>query len=280
MGGVFGFALPQHSATVLGVCRSSWDQLRLVDAIFGWYREQIKVLPSCFSVYVCHSIKLPSTKHSIHEDVIPQHPRNQVEVFRREDRPDEQMLSQHRAREHDRQRAPRREQRHPREVAKRHITTRSTLSDHPLPRRVPTHQHGRASDPPDRPRPVPDERQQADGADAVAADAVVGVGEVDGGDGVGAAEGEEGGVLQEEGGGGEGGGGGGEGGGEGEEGELGVEEQVEGDVECAGLGEQEEREDVVEGGEEVCTGLVRICSRKGGGVRLSLRLRVCDHGPW
>ena len=44
------------------------------------------------------------------------------------------------------------------------------------------------------PGPVGEEDEEADGEDVVAGDAVVGVGEVDGGDGVAVAEGEEGGL--------------------------------------------------------------------------------------
>lgn len=51
--------------------------------------------------------------------------------------------------------------------------------------------------------PVADEGEEANGDDVEAADAVVGAGEVDGGDCVGAAKGEEGCVLEEDGGGGD-----------------------------------------------------------------------------
>ncbi|KAM0513531.1 hypothetical protein ACHAPE_007793 [Trichoderma viride] len=86
------------------------------------------------------------------------------------------------------------------------------------------------------------EGEDPDGDDVEAADAVVGAGEVDGGDCVGAAGGEEGCVLEEDGGGGDLGDG--EGGAlEGMEDEGGEEE--EGDVCGAGLGHCEEGDEVV-----------------------------------
>lgn len=59
-------------------------------------------------------------------------------------------------------------------------------------------QQVRGRDPEDGAGPVADEGEEADGDDVKAADAVVGRGEVDRGDGVGAAKGEEGCVLEED----------------------------------------------------------------------------------
>jgi len=101
--------------------------------------------------------------------------------------------------------------------------------------------------PPDGRGPVSDKGEQADGGGVEAGDAVVGAGQVDGGDGVGAAKGEEGHLLHEEGGGADFGNGERRGEGE-EEAVLVVHEEEEGDVGGAGLGHGEEGECVVEGG--------------------------------
>lgn len=93
--------------------------------------------------------------------------------------------------------------------------------------------------------PVADEGEQADGDDVEAADAVVRAGQVDRGDCVGAAGGEEGGVLEEDGGRGDFGDGEvGAGGLQGLQDDAGEEE--EGDVCGAGLGHGEEGAEVVD----------------------------------
>lgn len=107
---------------------------------------------------------------------------------------------------------------------------------------LPQQQQIRSRGPEYRPCPVTHEGEDPDGDDVEAADAVVGAGEVDGGDCVGAAGGEEGCVLEEDGGGGDLG--------DGEGGALkGVEdeggEEEEGDVCGAGLGHCEEGDEVV-----------------------------------
>ncbi len=106
-----------------------------------------------------------------------------------------------------------------------------------------------AGDPPDRPGPVADERQQTDYAHAVAADPVVRVRQIDRRDGIRAAESEEGYVLHEK----------------RRDGDvelrevqrlqglqLHVEEQKERDVRGSGLCYQNHCEEVVRGLEEGC----------------------------
>lgn len=177
-----------------------------------------------------HLLQTPQPKQHppqphIRHQMLPQAPRHAIQILWRKHRPHKQVRPQHRTSRHHRRDTPRR----------KHRLHRHMPQKHPPPPTSPQQQHRRRRRPVDGPRPVPDKRQQPDDGGVVAGDAVVRAREVDRGDGVGAAEGEEGRVLQEEGGGaevceGEGGVVGGE------EAGLEVEEEEEGDVGGAGLG--------------------------------------------
>jgi hypothetical protein len=119
--------------------------------------------------------------------MLPDAPCHAVQVFWREHCPDEQVRPQRRARRHDEHQLRRCEYGVQRYVLSQHVL---------LARRPETHEHYRRRGcPEDGTGPVAHEGEDADGDDVVAANAVVGAGEVDGGDRVGAAEGEEGHVL-------------------------------------------------------------------------------------
>ncbi|KFY74404.1 hypothetical protein V499_05562 [Pseudogymnoascus sp. VKM F-103] len=124
--------------------------------------------------------------------MLPDAPGHAVQVLWRKYRPDEQVCPQHRARRHDEYQSRRCKHGLQRDVLQKHVLL-APCSE--------TQEHHRCSgSPEDGPGPVAHESEDSDGDDVVAADAVVGAREVDGGDGVGAAEGEEGHVLEYKGG--------------------------------------------------------------------------------
>lgn len=129
-------------------------------------------------------------EQTVHNDMVPHHPSNGKQELGRKDGPDEQVLSQERARDHNSERAECRKERQTTKVREESIGPRT-------PRRPFAHQQRRRGHPPDRPGPVAEEREDADADDVVAADAVVRIGQVDRGDGVRAAEDEERGVLEQ-----------------------------------------------------------------------------------
>lgn len=160
---------------------------------------------------------------------MPAHRPCQAEkVFRAEDRPDEQMGSEHRARRHDRNKTGGDESGHARHVRQPviwhlghcfRLRDSSLLSQHltflrdPIPATVGkdlldqslggSSRFGEGSQdggtaPPDCPGPITREKQQADRYDVVVRHAVVGIAEIDTGYRVGAPEAEEVSVGKEE----------------------------------------------------------------------------------
>ncbi|KFY18481.1 hypothetical protein V493_08586 [Pseudogymnoascus sp. VKM F-4281 (FW-2241)] len=133
-----------------------------------------------------------ASQSDIHPKMLPDAPCHAVQVLWRKHRPDEQVRPQPGARRHDEHQSRR---------CKYGLQSNVVLQHALLARCPETQKHYRRSGcPEDRPGPVAHESEYADGDDVVPADAVVGAGEVDGGDGVGAAEGEEGHILKQEGG--------------------------------------------------------------------------------
>lgn len=106
------------------------------------------------------------------------------------------MCSQRRTRRNDKRHAHRHKDSQQNEMVAKRIRS-PALSIFPQEKQV------RGRSPEYGAGPVADEGKEANGDDVEAADAVVGAGEVDGGDCVGAAKGEEGYVLEEDGGGGD-----------------------------------------------------------------------------
>ena len=217
---------------VLGI----FGNLNGMTPFFEYIRQYVNI----HSTSSCTQPKQKAPKGNIDQQMLPQTPRHGVQVLGRKHGPDEQVRPQRRARRHDKRHARRREDgqqddvaavrlghgRRPR-VLWLSLVLVAVLQEKQIRRRRPEEGAG----------PVADEGEDADGDDVEAADAVVRAGEVDGGDCVGAPEGEEGRVLEDDG--GRGDFGDGEVGGlEGLQDDAGEEEQ--GDVGGAGLGHGEE----------------------------------------
>lgn len=121
--------------------------------------------------------------------MLTQTPRHAIQILRREDSPDEQMSPQHRTRRYYEEQTSC--HKHCQECKMREQQIFSPLSPETKKHYV------RCRGPEDWTSPVADECQDSDGEDIVAWYSVVGTWEVDGRDGVGAAEGKERGILEE-----------------------------------------------------------------------------------
>ncbi|TPX17018.1 uncharacterized protein E0L32_012328 [Thyridium curvatum] len=179
-----------------------------------------------------------ASEPEVDAQVHAQAPRHAVQVLWREDGPDEEVGAQHGAGGHDGRGARGREDGQRAGVAQEDARLAAAAPGPAHEQRV-----GREG-PVDGRGPVADKGQEADGGDAEARDAVVGAAEVDRGDGVCAAGGEEGGVLEQE-----------HRGRERRQGEVlrreelvdDVGDEEEGHVGGAGLGQGQEGVEVVEG---------------------------------
>lgn len=134
--------------------------------------------------------KQETSKPSVNEQMLPKTPRHAVQVLWRENSPDEEVCPQRRACSHDERNTSSDKERQQSEVL---------AEDMAVPFIILVEQQEVGSGyPEDRASPVADEGKDADNNDVEAADSVVGAGEIDGGDGVGATEGKEGSVLEED----------------------------------------------------------------------------------
>ena len=94
-------------------------------------------------------------------------PGHTVQIFGREDGPDEQMAPQDRASQHDKQ-----------QMARGEVGQRCHVPDRIDSRRTLKQKQTGSRRPPERTSPVPDVGEEADGANVVAIDAVVRTGQI------------------------------------------------------------------------------------------------------
>lgn len=134
--------------------------------------------------------KQQTSKPSVNEQMLSKTPRHAVQVLWREDSPDEEVRPQRRACSHDERDTSSDKERQQSEVLAEDMAVAFFI--------LVEQQEVGSGDPEDRAGPVANEGEDADDDDVEVANSVVGAGEVDGGDGVGATEGEEGGVLEED----------------------------------------------------------------------------------
>lgn len=127
---------------------------------------------------------------NVDEQVLANVPRHGVQVLWREDGPDEEVRAHRRARAHDGD-----DGRRGKDGQQGDVLAEDAARAGPVPV---DEQERRRRGPVERRGPVADKGEDADGGDVEVADAVVGAGEVDRGDGVGAAGGEKGRVLEEQ----------------------------------------------------------------------------------
>lgn len=132
-----------------------------------------------------------AAKSNVDQQMLPKTPSHAVKVLGREDGPDEEMSPQRCTSCHDKGNAGSCKDSEQGQVLLENILLALTvlLQQEQICCRCPE----------DRPCPVADEGEETNSDDIEAANAVIGAGEVDRGDGVGAAEGKEGHVLEEDG---------------------------------------------------------------------------------
>lgn len=132
-----------------------------------------------------------ASKCNVDQKVLSKTPSHAVKVLGREHGPDEKMCSKRRASRHDKRDADGNEEGLKGDVLHKGITTALVV--------LAEQQEVRGRGPKQGAGPVAHKGEDADGDDVEAADAIVGARQIDRRDGVGAAKGEEGGVLEEDG---------------------------------------------------------------------------------